>query len=160
MRKVRVYVDTSVFGGAHDEEFKDASLAFFDQVVRGRYLLLVSELTLDELSLAPRAVQDFVANLPSSCVVQVASEVEDEAEELAEAYLQAGVLGKASRSDALHVAVATVARADVILSWNFKHIVNYERIHEFNGVNTLKGYAPISIHSPLEMNHADQDQDL
>ena len=62
--------------------------------------------------------------------------------------------------DARHVAAATVAGADVILSWNFKHIVNYERIRKFNGVNALKGYSTIEIHSPLEMNCASQDQDL
>ncbi len=71
-----------------------------------------------------------------------------------------GALGQASMADALHVAAATVARADIILSWNFKHIVNYARIQKFNGVNALKGYPNIAIHSPREVSDDDQSQDL
>ena len=99
-------------------------------------------------------------NLPRGNVLKVPANIEDEARELADAYIAAGILGKASRSDAMHVAVATVARADLILSWNFKHTVNYERINEFNGVNSLNDYPCIAIHSPLEMRHGDKDQDI
>ena len=71
-----------------------------------------------------------------------------------------GALGPAQRADALHVATATVAHADLILSWNFRHIVNFDRIHKFNAVNLMRGYAPIEIHSPLEMEHGNQGQDV
>ena len=63
-------------------------------------------------------------------------------------------------NDALHVAAATVARADVIISWNFKHIVKFDRILKFNGVNMLNGYSQISIHSPLELTDDNEDQDV
>ena len=62
--------------------------------------------------------------------------------------------------DALHVAAATVARADLILSWNFKHIVNYQRIRRFNGVNALEGYVAIEIRSPLELGDEIENEDV
>lgn len=160
MHKIRVYLDTSVFGGTQDDEFRAASNEFFKQVRQGRYLVLVSDITLDEISQAPAAIRRQLAELPHESVMKIGEAVEDEARDLAEAYIAAGILEEASRADALHVAVATVARADLILSWNFKHIVNYERINEYNGVNSMHGYPQIAIHSPLEMRHGDEDQGL
>jgi len=160
VHRIRVYVDTSVFGGTQDEEFRSASNCFFEQVRQGKYAVLISEITVDEISQAPANVQRLFTNLPRGSVLKVTAEIEDEARELANAYLAAGILGKTSRGDAMHVAVATVARADLILSWNFKHLVNYERINEFNGVNSLNGYPQIAIHSPLEMTHGDENESL
>ena len=76
---------------------------------------------------------------------------------LADAYIAAGALAEASREDATHVAVATVARADLVLSWNFKHIVNYHRIQKFNSVNLANNYGLIDIRSPFEIDYEIQD---
>lgn len=84
-------------------------------------------------------------------------EISDEANALAQAYVIAGALGKASMADATHVAVATVVGADLIVSWNFKHIVNFDRIKKFNGVNSLQGYFAIDIRSPLEVAYDEQE---
>ena len=70
---------------------------------------------------------------------------------LRDAYLRADVVGRASADDALHVAIATVYRADIIVSWNFKHIVQRRRIHGFEAVNTLMDYRPPDIFSPREI---------
>jgi len=86
--------------------------------------------------------------------------ITDEVRTLADAYFTAGALGRANADDALHVAAATVARADVIVSWNFKHIVNFQRIRRFNGVNLASGYPMLDIRSPLEMDYGDQDEDI
>lgn len=160
MRRIRVYVDTSVFGGTQDEEFKVASERFFEQVKQGKYLVVVSEIALHEVSESPANVQSVLVNLSHESIVKVPASVEDEAKTLAEAYIAAGILGNANRADAMHVAVATVARADIILSWNFRHIVNYERIQQFNGVNAINGYSRMEIHSPLEMAYGDQNKNL
>lgn len=160
MHKIRVYVDTSVFGGTQDEEFKVASNRFFQHVKQGRYAVLVSEVTVDEISRVPADVQRALTGLPQESVVKVPAEVEDEAKALAHAYTAAGIMGNASIAYAMHVAVATVARADLLLSWNFRHIVNYQRINEFNGVNSLNGYPRVAIHSPLEMTYGDENEDL
>lgn len=158
MRKPRVYVETSVFGGTADEDFATASLMFFERVHRGDFVLLISQITLDELTGAPENVQQVLKDLPDDSFVQVAND--DEVIALAEAYLDAGVLGNASVADALHVATATVAGADLVLSWNFRHIVNFDRIRKYNGVNALKGYPPVEIHSPLEMSYDDEKKDI
>jgi len=83
--------------------------------------------------------------------------VDPEVEALADAYVLARVIGQASRADAIHVAAATFAEADMILSWNFKHIVNFNRIGKYNAVNVLNGYKAIEIRSPAEVVHDDED---
>ena len=151
----RVYVDTSVIGGCEDAEFSAGSLAFFDQVRLGRYVVLVSELTYFELQRAPDAVRQILNSLPKGYVVEVM--IDAEVESLARAYIEAGALPAARRADATHIAAATVARADLILSWNFQHIVNFNRIHKFKGVNIQNGYPAIEIYSPMELGHDEQD---
>lgn len=158
MHRIRVYVDTSVFGGVCDEEFAEPSRRFFQGVLAGHYTVLISEETVRELGDAPEAVRDLLDRIPSDYLGRVAVGAEIEA--LAEAYVSAAVIGRANRSDALHVAAATVARADLILSWNFKHVVNYSRIRGYNGVNALNGYPAIEIRSPLEMDHGSEGQDV
>lgn len=154
----RVYVDTSVIGGCEDTEFSDESRSFFHHVRQGRFLVLVSELTYFELQRAPDSVRRILDGLSEDCVGQVA--IDAEVESLAQAYIDAGALPVSRRADATHVAAATVARADLILSWNFQHIVNFNRIHKFKGVNIQNGYPAIEIYSPMELTHDDQEQDL
>jgi predicted nucleic acid-binding protein len=158
MPRVRVYADTSVFGGARDAEFMAATRRFFAAVARGEFTLLLSRAVVAELAQAPVAVQRTLEVLPAANVEEVP--LSDETERLAQAYIDAGVLGEASREDALHVAAATVAGADLIVSWNFRHIVNYERIRKFNAVNLLKGYRPLDIRSPLEVAYGDEDESI
>jgi len=158
MRRIRVYADTSVFGGTQDEEFSDASMWLFEKAKQGAWVILISQITLDELLGAPDSVRSVLEDLPPDAVEEVA--VDDEVRALADAYVAAGALGPARRNDARHIAAATVAGADAILSWNFRHVVNFERIRKYNGVNVLNGYHPVAIHSPLEMGYEDEKQDI
>jgi len=155
MRTIRVYVDTSVFGGTEDIEFAEPSRRFFEHVRRGRFVLLISEIVLGELQPAPPAVRQVLESLPNTCLERV--DINDEVRDLADAYLVAGALTEASREDALHVAAATVTRANLVLSWNFKHIVNFQRIQRFNSVNLANNYGLIDIRSPLEMDYELED---
>lgn len=155
MHKIRVYVDTSVFGGVHDVEFADVTKRFFRQVERGEYVLLVSRLTTDELEEAPDEVSQVMRGLLPEQIEPVT--LNEEVRALAEEYVNAGVLGAASIDDATHVAAATVAGADLILSWNFRHIVNFDRICGFNSVNIRNGYRSMVILSPREVIDDDQD---
>ena len=149
MRRLRVYIDTSVIGGCIDEEFAEASNALLQQARRGEILLLASSLLVDELVDAPPQVQQVLLDLPESSIARV--ELDEEADRLARAYVEAGVLGEASLDDARHVAIACVHDADVIVSWNFQHIVQYRRIRGFNAVNLREGYKSIDIRSPREV---------
>jgi len=155
MHKVRVYLDTSVFGGVQDVEFAEITKRFFEQVGRGAFVVLLSRLTTDELEEAPAQVSGVIRGLSPGQVELVA--LNEEVKNLAEEYVKAGVLGESSLDDATHVAAATVAGADLILSWNFRHIVNFQRICGFNSVNTRMGYRSMVILSPREVLDDDQD---
>jgi len=157
MRVWRVYIDTSVIGGLFDEEFMEDTHRFLSLAREGSYRLLFSYLLLDELRNAPDRIRNILDELSPEIYEMVAAS--QEAEVLSQKYLEAGVLTPKSADDALHVALATVARADVIVSWNFKHIVNFSRIHGYNAVNLLHGYHTLEIHSPTEM-LSDENENL
>jgi len=147
-KPVRVYADTSVYGGVFDEEFSEASKAFFNLVRSGAFTLCVSEVVHQELAVAPYQVNElFQELLPGAELL----DIEPEALELQRAYIVEGILTERWYDDALHVSLATVAECSVIVSWNFKHIVNFRKIPLFNAVNALKGYRQIAIHSPQEV---------
>ena len=147
-RLLRVYVDTSVYGGVHDDDFRAPSKRFFAAVREGAFSVLVSEALVVEISNAPAVVQ---ATFEAHRAYMETLETTAEAATLAEAYLAARVVPAASRVDALHVALASVARADAVVSWNFKHLVQLRRIRGFHAVNVLRGYPLIEIRSPLEV---------
>lgn len=156
IRKIRVYVDTSVFGGIEDEEFANASRMFFERASRGDFVILLSEMTFQELTYAPEPIKKLVESLDPSIVEEIP--LDSQVQQLARAYLDAGVLGPKWEGDCLHVAAATVAGAELILSWNFKHIVNYNRIRGFNSVNVGLGYRSMTILSPMEIIYGDEEK--
>ena len=153
-----VYVDTSVFGGVFDEEFAGPSRAFFDEVRSGRFDAHVSTVVLDELRGAPEEVRRLYAqHEPQLKVV----ELSEAALRLVREYLATGIVGEKWRPDAQHVAVAAASGCQAIVSWNFRHIVHFEKIPLYNGVNMTQGFGSLAIHTPLEMVHyEDEDQDL
>ena len=148
MPPIRVYADTSVFGGVFDAEFQAASQAFFDQVRSGQFQLVTSAIVQEEISPAPPQVQEFFAGMLDSMEV---ADISEDALGLRAAYLDARIVSSKWSDDALHVAIATTSSCSVIVSWNFKHIVHFEKIPLYNAVNTLKGYSHIGIFSPLEV---------
>lgn len=145
---IRVYADTSVFGGVFDTEFERYSRPFFEQVRLGRFVLMTSALVEDELAGAPPQVSQFFTDLIG---LMEWVEVTPEAESLQRAYLEAGVVSERSAEDALHVALATTGRCDVLVSWNFKHIVHRDRGPRYNAVNLLRGYPAVEIRPPAEV---------
>jgi len=154
---IRVYVDTSVFGGVFDEEFGEASRLLFQQAKAGRFLLVVSDTSLRELAPAPEEVRGFFLEMLDYADI---AEITEDALHLREAYIRAGILSPKCLNDALHVAVATVSACRVIVSWNFKHIVHFQKIPMYNEVNVAHGYKAIAIHSPLEVVEDNEDKDV
>lgn len=143
------YLDTSVIGGYFDDEFRQATRTFWSQLLKGACRAMLSTLTLEELAQAPKEVRHLAEKLPETCYSVL--EVTDEVQALADRYVVEGVVGQAYRTDAVHVAAATVGEVKAIISWNYKHLVNLRRIEEFNGVNLLMGYRPIDIRTPEEV---------
>jgi len=149
MKIQRAYVDTSVVGGCLDREFALESRALMELAKGGELRFVVSDLLVAELRRAPAAVQSDFDSLPEKYLELVA--VSPETERLRDLYLADGIVGPGSKNDAHHVAVATVARVDVIVSWNFKHIVHLDKIRRSNAVNMREGYPVVEIRSPREI---------
>jgi len=119
----RIYTDTSAIGGCLDTDFEEPSteLLDLDRFKFGQDVIVL-----------PEANKEYV-------------ELTEESAELAKHYIDARVIGESKRVDAQHIAVATVNRVDVIVSWNFRHIVNLRRIRGYNSVNLRFGYSMIEI---------------
>lgn len=147
--KRRIYTDTSVIGGCLDVEFEGASRQLMDMFTRGEALLVLSDLTLLELQEAPRDVRTVLEKVPEKHREYV--ELTEEATILAQHYIDTEVIGAAKRVDAQHIAIATINRVEVLVSWNFRHIVNLQRIRGYNSVNLLQGYPLLEIRTPEEV---------
>jgi predicted nucleic acid-binding protein len=145
---MKVYTDTSVFGGVFDEEFADPSKEFFAEVDMGRFKVVVSAVVEREVLAAPQAVQDLFHQVVTTAEI---AEITQEILTLRDAYLDAGVITPKSIDDATHVALATISGCHMIVSWNFKHIVHSQKIPKYNAVNVLNGYNGINIFSPSQV---------
>lgn len=147
--KTRIYIDTSVIGGCLDDQFKEVSQRLFETFRKGTAIAVLSDLTLLELEEAPEEVRSVLDEIPEESREYV--ELSEEAAALAELYVAEGILGQGKRVDAQHIAIATVARVDVLVSWNFRHIVNLWRIHGYNSINLRAGYPLLEMRSPQEV---------
>ncbi len=145
---IRVYADTSVFGGPFDPEFSEASIAFFEQIRLSRFCLVVSAVVRAEIEPAPQEVRKLFQEMAAYAEVVEPSR---DALELRQAYLDARILTPQSADDAFHVALATASMCAIIVSWNFQHIVHFRKIPQYNAVNMLKGYPALAIYSPREV---------
>lgn len=145
----RFYFDTSVFGGVFDKEFDEATLQLFDRVRLGQVICVFSDLTEAELLNAPKNVKEHFKNLSKKYIERVV--VTDEILTLASKYVAEKVVGKTSFDDCVHIATATIYKADILVSWNFKHIVNVYRIRGYNSVNIRSNYPSLEIRSPKEI---------
>ncbi len=149
MKKYRVYADTSVFGDCFDEEFAKESNLFFSMIKADIFTLVVSTITLAELRNAPEQVRNVLAELPQKNIETI--EFNEEIAHLRDSYLAAGILKPESISDAEHIASASVADVDFVVSWNFKHIVHFDKIAAYQAINLINGYKEIRIYSPKEV---------
>jgi len=149
MKTQRVYVDTSVIGGCFDTEFAPWSNGLFEDFRVCTLAPVVSVIVAAEILPAPENVRAKYGEL-LGFGAEVLS-VNDEVRDLAAAYAQRRILPPKFSNDGLHIALATVAGLDLLVSWNFAHIVHFDKIRLFNAVNLEAGYKPISIHSPREV---------
>ena len=153
--KQRIYIDTSVFGGYFDTEFSEHTIPLFDRLKNNEFTLLFSTVSQDELVNAPDKVKNLVKSLKVEWTEFL--ETTDEAVDLASEYIREKVVGQTSFADCLHIALATINRADFLISWNFKHIVNVQRIRGYNSINIKNGYKQLEIRSPREFEKYEDD---
>ncbi len=148
-KKLNLYIDTSVIGGYFDVEFEEETKLLFDGIFNNEFHVIYSSVTEDELINAPKKVKELLNSIPDEYKTKI--ELTEEAVMLGDTYIDENVVGKTSREDCFHIALATIHKADVLVSWNFKHIVNVMRIRGYNAVNIKLGYSTIDIRSPNEI---------
>ena len=147
----RVYVDSSAVGGAFNKRVLQQTRPFWNAVLNGELAVILSDILDDEVEKAPPVVRTFLDSLPVEQTERIIST--EESNSLAARYIAENVVGPTSLDDCKHIALATLAKADVLVSWNFKHIVNVTRILGYNGVNMKLGYPQINIRTPYEVIH-------
>jgi predicted nucleic acid-binding protein len=150
---MRLYLDTSVLGAMFDDEppdRKEKARLFFQRVKIRKDTLYISDVVLDEIARAPERLQ-FSLNRVVKEVQPLVLPESGETLALAQAYVESRVVPVSSRDDARHVAIATVAGMEALVSWNFKHIVNVRRRRLVHSVNIRLGYPLIELVSPEEV---------
>lgn len=145
----KIYIDTSVFGGVFDIEFEMHSKQLFQAFQQGKKIPIISNITLLELEQAPANVRNLIQDIPEQYCEHIT--LNQEAKSLALKYIEEQVVTEKFLLDAQHIALASIHRVDVLVSWNFKHIVNLRRIHLYNAVNLKYSYPMIEIRSPREV---------
>lgn len=153
--KQRYYLDTSVFGGFFDAEFSAQTMPLFRRFQNREFTILFSAVTQNELVNAPDQVKELVQNLMAEQTEFL--DLTEDAIDLANIYIAEKVVGLTSFADCLHIALATIHQADFLISWNFKHIVNIERIRGYNSINIKKGLKQLEIRSPREFEYNEND---
>ena len=151
MRPLRVFVDTSVFGGLFDPEFDADTRTFFDAVDAGRYKIAISDQVYQEIIPAPPDVRNFFYTyLPEIDLLKDSLEIQ----RLTDLYLRDAIVTPKYRADASYVAYATVHSCAGLVSWNFTHIVHEGKSRLFNVANASQGYPALFIADPKEiLNH-------
>jgi predicted nucleic acid-binding protein len=145
-KAMSLFLDTSVIGGYFDKEFEQDTYLLFEKIKAGEYTAFISTSVMTELKKAPEKVRNVLEELDCELI-----EVIPEYEALADEYIKEKVVGETSRDDCIHIATATINNIDVLVSWNFKHIVNIQRIRGYNSVNMNNGYKQLEIRTPKEV---------
>jgi predicted nucleic acid-binding protein len=146
---INVYTDTSVIGGCFDTAFKEHSLALFEEFKTGTIRLMYSDVVLNELQNSREEIKNKTKEIPSRFKTQLRSTIRSN--QLAATYIAQGALHPKHTDDALHIAIATLNNADILASWNFKHIVNIDKIKLYNKINVQMGYRTIDIRTPAQI---------
>ena len=153
MKKIKYYLDTTIFNfvfAEGDTEKKDITVKLFKDLPSISNGIYISDEVIREINRAPEPRKSqLVGQLEETNPLLL--EVDIEAEELAERYVKEGIIPERYRSDAVHIAVAVVNGIEVIVSWNFEHIVKLKTRVMVNGINRLLGYHEIEICSPEEV---------
>jgi hypothetical protein len=151
---MKFYVDTSVWGGINDKEFYEWTVPFFEQAKQGKFIIVLSDVTIGELQQAPELIRELPTTIPPEFLELVS--ITDEQLSLADKYVQEGALPSKFHSDAQHIAISSILKVDSLVSWNFKHMVNFFRIRQYNSINLKFGYSTIDIRTPKEVTYAEE----
>ena len=159
LKKVKIYLDTSVISHLFAEDTPDKmteTVKLWNELAGGGYDVFISTLTLDEVRKCAEPKQSIMIEKLEEIEYEILVET-DEIISLAQEYINNGVLTPKSNDDCQHIAFAVVSNCDLIVSWNFKHLVNFKTISKVKVVNAIYHYKEISIISPT-MLIGDEDE--
>ncbi len=145
----KIYIDTSVIGGCFDEEFQEWSNKLIKEIISREKIAVISDITLEELEKAPVKVRNILENIPNESKEIIS--LSEEAIQLSNHYIEEKIVNKNHLVDTRHIAIATINKVDILASWNFKHIVNFNLIRKYNSANLKYGYALLEIRTPREV---------
>lgn len=151
MPNARVYIETTVVSAFHDSRTPERmamTVEFWNTRIE-THDFFVSSLVAFEIGNTPdpdrkSEMRSLVTNIP-------VLEADEESRELAEAYIDRGIVPEKYILDAEHIAIASVNRMDYLCSWNFRHLVKVNTRREVNLLNALQGYGPVEIIAPPEL---------
>jgi hypothetical protein len=146
---MKFYLDTSTWGGYHDKEFAEWTVPFIEQARAGRFITVLSDITVRELLPAPERTRILPDSIPVEYLEPVL--ITREQKELSRKYIEEGALTLKQETDAEHIAMATILKVDTLVSWNFRHMVNFFRLKQYNSINLKYGYTIIDIRTPREI---------
>ena len=150
MRKLKLYLDTSIMShlfALDAPEKMDETKRLWDKLIANEYDIVISPVVAGEIKKCSEPKQSQMLAMLQSIKFHVLTE-SDEVKTLAAAYVTGGVLKEKSHDDCLHIAYAVVSNCDAIVSWNFKHLVNFKTINKVRSVNTIHHYKEIGIVTP------------
>ena len=147
--KFRIYIDTSIVGGYFDKEFETETKALFKRLENKEVIFVVSDVLEYEVKKGKPHLQELLAKYDKNYLEYV--ELTEEAKALANCYIAEKIVGVKHLDDCQHIAIATINKVDILASWNFKHIVNFDKIKMYNGVNLQHGYTAIEIRNPKDL---------
>ena len=156
MRKLGLYLDTSIISFALSEDISDdnrnVTLKLIEGINKGRYEGFISDVVIRELGSTRDAVKrEKLLELLDSMELNEVLAVDEEIDGVADKYIEEGIIPAVYRDDALHIALTSVKGLDILVSWNFRHLVKHKTRIEVTGVNTLLGYKAIDICTPWEV---------
>ena len=153
MRKLKIYLDTSVISHMDVTDRTDwmsDTRKLWEDIKSGKFDVYVSETLIEEIGRCKPeklAVLTKHLNEIEYSVIKGGSEIA----EIVEKIIEMGILKPKSLDDCVHIATAVVGGCDVIVSWNFKHMVNIKTIKGVRAITNLGNYGNIDIVAPTTL---------
>jgi len=158
MKSLKIYLETTVFNFVFAEDSPDKKqdvIKLFDEIRQGKYMPYTSDYVLQELLKAEEPKRTKMVNLLDQYGIKLLT-TDKNAENLADKYVTEKIIPMKYRTDGIHIAMATINDLDIIVSYNFHHIVKLKTIIGTESINLREGYKRIGIYSPTEVIESDE----
>lgn len=150
MKTMKVYLDTSVISYLDQKDAPERmkeTQHMWELFKKGRYEIYISDIVVYEINKCRTEKREILLDYLDQIEYNII-ETDENTVSLAEKFIDFGILKRKSYDDCRHIAAAVLAECDLIISWNFKHIVNVKTIQGVKAVTTYEGYKDLMIYPP------------